>query len=184
LTLGDNVGMAALRGEVLEASRRVQAVDLRQQGMTYREIGRVLGISHEQARRYVRDAGVTGVTAVPDGLGARGSAFWSAAVEAYGFDRHELELLTQICRLLDRCDELRVIVARDGVMVDGRVHPAVAEERQVSLAAGRLLSQLAIPADDEPVGRSPASVRASRAARSRWDRTIAQRGRRGASPAS
>jgi hypothetical protein len=156
--------------------RRRRVVELREQGITYREIGRVLGVSHEQARRDARAAGVTTVTAVPDGLGPRGHAFWSDALDAFELDRHEEELLTQVCRLLDRLDALRAAVDDDGVMLDMRVHPAVSAERQLSVALGRLLAQLEIPSEAETSLRSPTSVRASRAARTRWDRTIAQRG--------
>src|SRR5262245_23003810 len=109
-------GRMRVNPELLEADRRARAVELRQQGVMYREVGRVLGISHEQARRYARDAGVTAVTSVPDDIGPRGSAFWADAVAVCAFDRHELELLTQACRLLDRAAESRAIVARDGVM--------------------------------------------------------------------
>src|SRR4051794_10802227 len=117
--------MAVLRTE----ERRRRVVELREQGITYREIGRLLGVSHEQARRDARDAGVAAVTpAAPDALGARGSAFWVHALDAFDLDRHEQELLVQVCRLLDRLDALRAAVEADGTVVTTargvRVHPA------------------------------------------------------------
>jgi len=162
--------MAGLKAE----ARRERVKSLREQGLSFREIGRQLGISHEMARRDARDSGLTVLTRVPDGLGERGAAFWAHAVEVFEADRHEQELLVQVCRLLDRADELQSEITGHGVVLttsrgDRRPNPAVAEERQLSLALGRLLAQLEIPAEDESLAiRSPASARASSAARSRW----------------
>jgi hypothetical protein len=156
-------------------ARRERVRALREQGLSYREIGRQLGISHEMARRDARDSGLTALTPVPDGLASRGQAFWDHATSAFELDRHEQELLTQVCRLLDRADALRVDIEQYGVVLvssrgDRRPNPAVAEERQVSLAVGRLLGQLEIPAEDDSVLPTPAQARARKAARSRWDR--------------
>lgn len=51
---------------------------------------------------------------------------------------------------LDRCEEARSILARDGLTSRGRygqvlAHPAVAIERDSRLAAARLFKQLALP---------------------------------------
>ncbi|WP_147375345.1 helix-turn-helix domain-containing protein [Jiangella rhizosphaerae] len=153
-------------------ARREQVRDLRDQGLSFREIGRRLGISHEMARRDARDAGLTALTPVPSGLSARGEAFWAHAIAVFELDAHEQELLTQVCRLLDRADALRDAVEQDGVIVttprgDRRPNPAIAEERQVSLAIGRLLVLLEIPADDGAVS-TPTRTRARRAAEARW----------------
>lgn len=157
-------------------ARRKRVMALRTDGMTYREIGRQLGISHEQARRDARDSGVTALTAVPK-LGGRGAAFWQHATDAFELDQHEQELLVQACRLLDRADQLQAEIADHGLMVtsargDRRPNPAVAEERQVSLAIGRLLAQLEIPSadDDKPSIRTGWQARAGKAADKRWDR--------------
>lgn len=156
---------------------RDRVLSLRAEGCSYREIGRRAGISHEQARKLCRDAGLTALTVVPDGLARRGQAFWDHAVAEFELDQHEQELLVQVCRLLDRADQLKAEVDRFGLMLDSpsglrRPNPAVAEERQVSLALGRLLGQLEVPAADEdetrPGIRSGFSTRARRAARRRW----------------
>jgi hypothetical protein len=156
-------------------TRREQVKDLRQQGLSFREIGRQLGISHELARRDARAvAGLTGLTAVPSGLGLRGQAFWDYAAATFEFDRHEQELLTQVCRLLDRADALCADIADHGVVLvtsqgNRKPNPALAEERQVSLTLGRLLAQLELPADDGSAGMvSPTTARARRAAQTRW----------------
>jgi DNA-binding transcriptional MerR regulator len=163
--------MATMRPE----ARRQRVRELREQGMSFREIGRQLGISHELARRDARDAGLTALTPAPGGLGGRGQAFWDHAVATFELDQHEQELLQQVCRLLDRADALQAEVAAHGVVLvsargDRRPHPAISEERQVSLAIGRLLGQLEIPSEDETsTMATPTQARARKAARSRWD---------------
>jgi hypothetical protein len=154
--------------------RRQRVVELREQGMSFREIGRTLGVSHELARKDAQAAGLTTLTPVPAGLQTRGQAFWAHATSTFGFDQHEQEVLQQVCRLLDRADSLQAVILADGVMTEDRFgqakpHPAVGEERQVSLALGRLLSQLEIPGEDEEATLpSPWTRRAQKAARTRW----------------
>ncbi|GAB2820608.1 hypothetical protein GCM10022221_18170 [Actinocorallia aurea] len=107
-------------------------------------------------------------------MGERGQAFWDHATGTFDLDRHELELLTQVCRMMDRADALQAEILETGPMVvtsrgDRRPNPAIGEERQISLAVGRLLSQLDIPAEDDSTSlASPAKVRARRAAERRW----------------
>jgi hypothetical protein len=117
-------------------------------------------------------------------FGPRGAAFWTWAVETFEPERHEAELLRQACRLLDRLDALQAAVVEHGTMMHGergglKPNPAIGEERQVSLALGRLLAQLDIPDEDGDAGIvSPTSARASKAARSRWNTVQARTGRR------
>lgn len=42
--------------DVRKARRRAEAVELREQGLTYREIGQRVGVTHPAAVRYVQDA--------------------------------------------------------------------------------------------------------------------------------
>ncbi len=158
--------------------RRERAAELRRGGLTVRQIAGQLGVSTTTVSRDLRAAKVPTVTGAP-GLGERGAAFWGYVATTFDMDAGEREMLTQVCRLLDRANQLAAEVAAHGVIVtsargEPRPHPAIAEERQVSLALGRLLSQLEIPDSDDDGGspglRSASSVRASRAARSRWDR--------------
>lgn len=119
----------------------------------------------------------------PAGLGARGRAFWKAILETYELTPAETEVLAESCRLLDEIDRLQAAVADGGVVVPGsvgqpRVHPAVSELRSHRLALGRLLAQLDLPDADGATLPSPASLRARRAAQSRWDRTAAIRAER------
>ncbi len=109
----------------------------------------------------------------PSGLGARGRAFWDQAVGAYELSESELVILAECCRLLDECESLRQAAAHGGTMVVGsngqpRVHPAIGELRQHRLALGRLLSQLALPDEDDTALLTPLGARGRAAARKRW----------------
>lgn len=161
--------------------RRRQVADLRAEGLSLRQIGIRLGISHELARR---DCVATGALtpddddSAPAGLQERGRRFWYHVVTNFEPTRHERELLVQTCRLLDHADALEASVAADGVVArtrfgEPKAHPALVELRAVSLALGRLLAQLGVPADEGDAGTfagvlSPASVRGRRAAQARW----------------
>ncbi len=113
------------------------------------------------------------MTAIPSDLGTRGRRFWTAAVEAYELTDSELSLLLEVCRLMDECEGLRQALAEDGTTVAGsngqpRVHPAVGELRQHRLALGRLLSQLALPDEDDDRLATPLQARGRAAAAKRW----------------
>ena len=106
-------------------------------------------------------------------FGSRGQAFYEAAVAGFELTGSELELLAEVCRLLDEIDLLQSAVGRDGVTAVGstgqpRVHPGLGEVRQHRLALGRLLSQLALPDVEGEVLPSQVSARARKAAQQRW----------------
>jgi hypothetical protein len=106
-------------------------------------------------------------------LEARGRAFWAAAEAAYELTESERELLREVCRLLDECEALRRAITEGGTTVPGstgqpRVHPAIGELRQHRLALGRLLSQLALPDEDEETLPTPLQARGRQAAGKRW----------------
>jgi hypothetical protein len=113
------------------------------------------------------------MTSAPGDLQERGRAFWTAAEGTYELTDSERELLLEACRLMDECEALRQAVATDGTTVSGstgqtRVHPAIGELRQHRLALGRLLSQLALPDDDEETLPTPLQARGRAAAGKRW----------------
>jgi hypothetical protein len=119
----------------------------------------------------------------PDGLGEAGRALWVSLSAEFEFGPHELALLAVACRQADDVAALEGLLGRDGLVVTGsagqpRLNAAVTEVRQGRLALAKLLDQLAIPDEEQQVGRSAASRRAQRAARIRWDRD-ALRGERG-----
>jgi phage terminase small subunit len=112
----------------------------------------------------------------PKGLTDRGRRFWRTVVAGYELEPDELELLVEICRLLDQVEALQAVLEQDGLTATGsvgqvRVHPAVGELRSSRALLGKLLAQLELP---DPEGESlstPTQARARKAARSRWERT-------------
>lgn len=111
--------------------------------------------------------------ATPKGLKVRGRGFWQRTVKAFDLSDLELELLAEVCRLLDEVDELRASVEAEGMTVKGstgqlRVHPAVGELRQHRLALGRLLAQLELPDEEGESLPSPTVARGRKAANRRW----------------
>lgn len=109
------------------------------------------------------------------GLRARGAAFWVSTCTDYELSAAELELLAEVCRQLDLIDALRDAVAQEGVTVlttggASRPHAALAELRQVQLALGRLVAQLALPNPEtgEAVVQKLTTARAKSAAGKRW----------------
>jgi hypothetical protein len=91
----------------------------------------------------------------PTGLGKRGRAFHRTITAAYELSSGEVELLTEVCRTLDIVEDL-------ATKSDSR---SLAEVRAQRLALGRMLAQLAIPAE---AIESPKTLRARKAAESRW----------------
>ena len=118
---------------------------------------------------------------VPSSLAKSGKALWKsilddAATAGLALDAREIELLARACRCADEIHELDAAVDRDGVLANGSrgqpvPHPALAESRQLRLLQSKLLGaiELAEPrGSDQPA--TPASVRARRAAETRWAR--------------
>ena len=87
-----------------------------------------------------------------------------------------MAILEQACRQADDVTALDQLIADEGRMIVGsrgqtRLAGAVTEVRQGRLALGKLLSQIALPSEEGAVlGHSAGSVRAQKAANSRWDR--------------
>jgi hypothetical protein len=100
-------------------------------------------------------------------------------------DPHEVPLLLELARTLDRLARLREALTDE----EGGLEPTdpawvrlAGEERQQRVAYGRLVSQLGLPtgvvpdaASDKVVGLSAASRRGLRAARARWGQAGGER---------
>lgn len=67
----------------------------------------------------------------------------------YDLDAQELALLDSAARTADVIADLQAIADAEGVMVDGKTHPAVVELRLQRLTLGRLLAGLRLPADED-----------------------------------
>jgi hypothetical protein len=85
----------------------------------------------------------------PRGTGPAGRAIWSAVSDGFELEAHELQVLAQIATVADRIDALDKAVTRDGVLVDGRAHPALIESRLQRVTMARLLVTLRLPDPDE-----------------------------------
>lgn len=113
----------------------------------------------------------------PD-FGPSGRALWDAVVADFDLAVHEQVLLQSACRLADTIAALEDTITADGLVVAGstgqpRLNAAVTELRQCRLALSKLVADLSLPIDaagEDVVLRSPASRKASKAAKVRHDR--------------
>jgi hypothetical protein len=90
-------------------------------------------------------------------LGHHGQRLWSLTQSEYGIsDIGGREILTQICELLDRAEELRETINRDGAVIrtksGPKLHPGVREETSIRVAITKNLERLGL--NLEPI-RSP-----------------------------
>jgi P27 family predicted phage terminase small subunit len=83
----------------------------------------------------------------PRHLSARAKTFWKTVMDGHVLEPFQLELLRRVCEQLDRADQARVVLKREGLTTidrfnQPREHPAVAIERQAHFAIARLLREL------------------------------------------
>ena len=114
----------------------------------------------------------------PEDLGVRGKELWTSITsglnDGWELDDREREVLVLAARQADDLARLEKEIGTTGVTATGSqgqvvVSPMVPEARQARMAISKLLNTLELP-DGEEQPRSQASLRAERAARSRWDR--------------
>ena len=108
----------------------------------------------------------------PSDLKERGRALWRQIVADHDLDAPGLEVLREACRVADLCDDLRETIDVAGLIDRGsreqeRISPAVGELRRQQHLLAQLLAQLDL--EDGRV-ESTTTVRARKAARSRWGR--------------
>ncbi len=85
----------------------------------------------------------------PRGFRTSGRRLWRSVVDSFELDEHELTLLRQACRVADTCDDLQEHVDRDGVVADGKAHPALVELRQQRILLARLVVALRVPLGEQ-----------------------------------
>ncbi|MFD9430323.1 hypothetical protein [Streptomyces sp. NPDC060002] len=117
----------------------------------------------------------------PEGLADAGRALWLEVVGEYELAPAELALFAQACRTMDEVEAISAAIAAGPVVVPGstgqpRVSGLFAEARAHRLVLGKLLEQLALPAEGEDVGKTPNQLRASKAAEVRWSMERQRRG--------
>jgi len=97
----------------------------------------------------------------PKHLSASAKRFWLSVVDAFDIEGHTLDLLEAACTQLQRAEEARAIIAKEGMVVKDRFeqpkqHPGVELERQAHLAFLRIGRELGLsveaPASRPPLG--------------------------------
>jgi terminase small subunit-like protein len=114
----------------------------------------------------------------PLGLGRAGTALWRRMHQALApglrFGVSERETLSRACALADREAELREVLDRDGMMIEGSrgqrvLHPAAGELRLIEAQIVALLQRISVE-DTAGELQSPTRQRAQKAAAARWGR--------------
>lgn len=85
----------------------------------------------------------------PAHLSPRSGAFWRHLTGTFVLEPHHLELLRLACEHIDRGEQAREAVAREGLTIRDRwqqirPHPGIAIERNAALVVGRLVRQLGL----------------------------------------
>jgi hypothetical protein len=92
---------------------------------------------------------VSDIPKAPTGAGAAGCRLWRSVLSEFDLAEHELALLRQAVHVADLCEQLRATVDREGVLLDGRTHPAMVELRQQRILLARLVVALRVPLGDQ-----------------------------------
>ncbi len=86
------------------------------------------------------------VIKAPAHLSEPSRRFCRQVVGEYDLESHHRRLLTLACEAMDRAQEARDAIARDGAYTQSRfgpkAHPALAVERDSRMAAARLLREI------------------------------------------
>ena len=94
--------------------------------------------------------------------------WWRSVVREYQLEPHHLRLLQAAAECWDRLQQARELLARDGLVIEGREggmrpHPAAAIERDSRIAFARLIRELDLDVEPPSSARtSPAGLRSNR----------------------
>jgi P27 family predicted phage terminase small subunit len=94
--------------------------------------------------------------------------WWRSVVREYELQPHHMRLLQACGECWDRLQQARELLARDGLVVEGREggmrpHPAAAIERDSRIAFARLIRELDLDVEPPASNRtSPAALRSNR----------------------
>ncbi len=100
-------------------------------------------------------------TRAPKELHETGKKLWNRVLRDFGLADHEELVLLQACRVSDNLDRLQCEMATGSLVIESsqgsRIHPALVEARQQSLALAKIMASLRIPfgeEDKQPQNRS------------------------------
>jgi hypothetical protein len=93
-------------------------------------------------------------------LSASSQRLWRRVLEDYLLEDHHRELLRLALESLDRCEQARKVLAREGITYRDRFgaprpHPCVGIERDSRVAAARLWRELDLEGEPLPDPRMP-----------------------------
>jgi P27 family predicted phage terminase small subunit len=94
--------------------------------------------------------------------------WWRSVVREYELQPHHMRLLQAAGECWDRLQESRELLARDGLVIEGREggmrqHPAVSIERDSRIAFARLVRELDLDTEPPASNRTaPAALRSNR----------------------
>jgi hypothetical protein len=97
--------------------------------------------------------------AVPKTAGVAGARLWKSVLADFELDEHELTLLRQAVHAADVCAGLQALVESEGLLLEGKAHPALVELRLERILLARLIVALRVPlgeAESDSAGRTPA----------------------------
>ena len=108
----------------------------------------------------------------PAVLAARGRALWREVHRSYELDPIEVELLRQMCAVVDRCDAIEAELKDAPLMMSGsvgqpRVNPLLGALREEEKMADRLASSLGV---STPGHSGRGAGHQKKAAQTRWSR--------------
>jgi hypothetical protein len=111
----------------------------------------------------------------PAGLRPRGKALWREVHRDYMLDAVECELLTELCRVVDRCDQIQTELEGQPLMTSGsvgqpRVTPLLTALQNQQKLADRLASSLGVSMPNQ-AGATRGSGPKRKAAQVRWSRS-------------
>lgn len=92
----------------------------------------------------------------PRHLSAEMKAFWAEIMAEYELEVDARLILRAACENWDRAQQAREQIAKDGLLLDGRRHPAVDVEKQAYSLYLRAMRQLGLDVvAPGPIGRPP-----------------------------
>jgi phage terminase small subunit len=103
-----------------------------------------------------KEPAVVNASGAPDHLSVEMRRFWRRVVSEYELESDALLILRTACESFDRAQEARILIAKEGMVLVNRPHPAINIEQQSQRVFLSAMRQLGLDIDSPgPVGRPP-----------------------------